>query len=86
MSKARSAAKSQAPVATSFDLLASRIQKIINSPAAQKNRVALIYKAPEEFQEDWSALVEAMEGTDGVRLIFQDDGGVHVAWEKPLED
>lgn len=86
MSKAKSAAKSQAPVATSFDLLAARIQKIINSPAAQKNRVAVIYKAPEESQEDWGTLVEAMEGTDGVRLAFQDDGGVHVSWEKPLED
>lgn len=86
MSKAKSTAKSPAPVATSFDLLAARIQKIINSPAAQKNRVAVIYKAPEESQEDWGTLVEAMEGTDGVRLAFQDDGGVHVSWEKPLED
>lgn len=86
MSKAKPAAKSQAPVITSFDILAARIQKIINSPAAQKNRVAVIYKAPEESQEDWGTLVEAMEGTDGVSLAFQDDGGVHVAWEKPSED
>ena len=86
MSKAKSAAKSQAPIVTSFDLLAARIQKIINSPAAQKTRVAVIYKAPEESQENWGALVDAMEETDGVTLVFQDDGGVHVSWEKPLED
>lgn len=86
MPKAKSAAKSQTPVVTPFDLLAARIQKIINSPTAQKNRVAVIYKAPEESQADWGALVEAMEGTDGVSLAFQDDGGVHVSWEKPSED
>lgn len=86
MSKAKSTAKSQVPVVTSFDILAGRIQKIINSPAAQKNRVAVIYKAPEESQEDWGSLVDAMEETDGVSLVFQDDGGVHVSWEKPSED
>lgn len=86
MSKAKSAARSQVPVATSFDHLATRIQKVINSPTAQKNRVAVIYKAPDESQENWGALVDAMEETDGVTLVFQDDGGVHVSWEKPLED
>lgn len=46
----------------------------------------MIYKAPGESQEDWGALVEAMEGTEGVSLAFEDDGGVRVTWEKPLED
>lgn len=84
MSRSSSAAKAKAP--SSFDLLAGRIQKIINSPAAQKNRVAVIYRAPEEASEDWGSLVEAMEGTDGVSLVLQDDGGVRVSWEKHRED
>lgn len=83
MSKAKSVAKSQVSVATSFDLLAARIQKVINSPSAQKNRIAVIYKSPEESQEDWDALLGAIEETDGVRLVAEDDAGVRVTWEKP---
>ncbi|MNO55169.1 hypothetical protein D3C76_456550 [compost metagenome] len=80
-------AKQQASaLPTSLDILGRRIQKLINSPAAQKNRVAVICKAPEELQEDWDALVNAIEETDGVSLTFGDDGGVRVTWEKPLED
>lgn len=86
MSKAKSAARSQVPVATSFDHLATRIQKVINSPTAQKNRVVVIYKSPEESREDWDALMGAIEETDGVSLAVEDDGGVRVTWEKPLED
>lgn len=86
MSKAKSVAKSQVPVATSFDLLAARIQKVINSPSAQKNRIAVIYKSPEESQEDWDALLGAIAETDGVSLVVEDDAGVRVTWEKPLED
>lgn len=84
MSRSTSVAKAKAT--SSFDLLAGRIQKIINSPAAQKNRVAVIYRAPEEANEDWNALVDAMEETDGVSLVFQEDSGVRVSWEKPIED
>jgi hypothetical protein len=70
-------------VATSIELLSNRLQKIINSPAAQKNRAAIIYKAPEELQEDWDQIIEAIIDTDGVYVTQQEDGGARVHWDVP---
>lgn len=77
-------AKSQTQrVPTSIELLSARLQKIINAPAAQKNRAAIIYKAPEEQQEDWDQIIEAIIDTDGVYVTQQEDGGARVHWDVP---
>lgn len=70
---------------TSIELLSARLQKIINAPAAQKNRAAIIYKAPEEQQEDWDQIIEAITETDGVYVTHQEDGGARVHWDVPDE-
>lgn len=71
---------------TPMEIIGARVQKIINSPAAQKAKSATIYKAPEEDQEVWDGLLEAISETDGVSLTFLDDGGVQIAWTVPDED
>ncbi|GAB7528892.1 hypothetical protein PS3A_13010 [Pseudomonas sp. 3A(2025)] len=73
-------------VPSSVEMLGARLQKTINSPGAQKNRSAVLYKAPEEMQEDWDQIIEAINDTDGVHVIFHDDGGAEVHWEVPQQD
>lgn len=70
-------------VLSSVEMLGARLQKVINSPSAQKNRSAVLYKSPEEMQEDWDQIIEAINDTDGVHVIFQEDGGAKVHWEVP---
>ena len=70
---------------STFDVLGVRIQKIINSPAAQKAQAVVISKKPEELDDDWQLLLEQIGETDGVNLAFQDDGGVRIFWDVPDE-
>ncbi|MFJ3486613.1 DUF1654 domain-containing protein [Pseudomonas sp. NPDC090202] len=71
---------------TSIELLGARLQKIINGPTAQKNRTAIIYKAPDEIQEDWDQIMEAINDTDGVYVTLLDDGGAKLHWDVPAKD
>ena len=71
---------------TSMEILGARLQRVINSPAAQKDRAAVIYKAPDELQEDWGQILEAISETDGVYVTHLDEGGVRVAWDVPDTD
>lgn len=74
--------KTPAPI-TSIELLGARLQKIINAPVAQKAHAAIISKAPDEAQEDWDQIIEAITETDGVYVTFQDDGAIRVYWDVP---
>ena len=68
---------------TSIDLLGARLQRIISSPSAQKGRSALIDKEPDELQEDWDQIIEAISETEGVYVTPLDDGGARVHWDVP---
>ena len=63
-----------------------RVQKIINSPTAQKARAALIFRLPEEPVDDWERLLEEIDENDNVTLAYRDDGGVQIFWVVPKED
>lgn len=71
---------------SSIEALGARLQKVINTPAAQQARAAVIYKAPDESQEDWDQIIEAIVQTDGVYVTFQDDGSTRVHWDVPSND
>lgn len=72
--------------AGSYEQLGVRIQKIINSPTAQKARSALISRLPSEKPEHWAQLLEEIAENDNVTLAWRDDGGVHIFWVVPKED
>ncbi|MBV7478170.1 DUF1654 domain-containing protein [Pseudomonas sp. PDM31] len=63
-----------------------RVQKIINSPTAQKARAALIFRLPEEPVDEWERLLEEIDENDNVTLAYRDDGGVQIFWVVPKED
>lgn len=70
----------------SYELLATRIQKTINSTSAQKAKTAMIFKATDEAEEDWAQLLGEIAEIDNVTLAHRDDGGVHIFWVVPQED
>jgi hypothetical protein len=76
-----------APAAPSaYERLGVRIQKIINSPTAQKSRAALIFRLEHEREEDWAQMLEEIAENDNVTLAHRDDGGVQIFWVVPKED
>jgi len=70
----------------SYERLATRIQKIINAPTAQRSRSALIFRLPDELEDDWNQLLEEIAENDNVTLAWRDDGGVQIFWTVPKED
>lgn len=69
-----------------YELLGQRIQKIINSPIAQRSRAALIFRLEHESPDDWATLLEEIAENDNVTLAHRDDGGVQIFWTVPKED
>ena len=71
---------------SSYELLAQRVQKIINSPNAQKAKAALISKLPDASDDDWAQLLGEIAENDNVTLAHRDDGAVQLFWQPPCED
>ncbi|MDM8192136.1 DUF1654 domain-containing protein [Pseudomonas koreensis] len=69
-----------------YERMGMRIQKIINSPTAQKAKAALIFRLPDEPMDDWERLLEEIDENDNVTLAYRDDGGVQIFWVVPKED
>ena len=78
-------ATTQTPL-SSYERLGVRIQKIINSPTAQKAKAALIFRLADEPQDEWERLLEEIAENDNVTLAHRDDGGVQIFWVVPKED
>ncbi len=71
---------------SSYERLGVRVQKIINSPTAQKAKAALIFRLPDEVEDEWNQLLEEIAENDNVTLAYRDDGGVQIFWTVPKED
>lgn len=70
----------------SYERMGMRVQKIINSPTAQKAKAALIFRLPDEPVDEWEQLLEEIDENDNVTLAYRDDGGVQIFWVVPKED
>lgn len=79
-------ASSPSPALAAYEQLAQRIQKIINSPAAQRARSALLIRQPNETPEDWQRLLDEIAENDNVTLAWRDDGGIQLFWVVPSDD
>lgn len=69
-----------------YQRMGIRVQKIINSPTAQKSRAALLFRLQDESENDWAQLLEEIAENDNVTLAWRDDGGVQLFWTVPRED
>ena len=79
-------ASTSAATPGNYEQMAQRIQKIINSPTAQRSRAALIFKLEQESPDDWAKLLEEIDENDNVTLAHRDDGGIQIFWTVPQED
>ena len=52
----------------------------------QKAKAALIFRLPDELEDEWSQLLEEIAENDNVTLAYRDDGGVQIFWTVPKED
>ncbi|WP_374046857.1 DUF1654 domain-containing protein [Pseudomonas sichuanensis] len=84
--KEQPVASNSAATPSSYEQLGQRIQKIINSPIAQRSRAALIFRLEQETPEDWDTLLAEIAENDNVTLAHRDDGGVQIFWTVPQED
>lgn len=79
-------AKPDSTAPDSYELLGTRIQKIINNPIAQRSRTALLLRLEHESPDDWETLLEEIAENDNVTIAHRDDGGVQIFWTVPKED
>lgn len=66
---------------TDVERLGLRVSAMIGSPKAQLERRAVIHRLDTDTDEAWDAIMELLAETDGLALVFDDDGNVIVTWE-----
>ncbi|EMW1000607.1 TPA: DUF1654 domain-containing protein [Pseudomonas aeruginosa] len=71
-------AKPVAPV----EKLGLRISEMINSPKAQDLRRVTIHRLDTDTDEAWEQVMELLSETDGIDMVFNDDGTVTLKWEE----
>ncbi|MCU1780893.1 DUF1654 domain-containing protein [Pseudomonas sp. 14P_5.3_Bac1] len=71
---------------TAVEMLSLRVAAMINSPRAQERCSALIHRLDSDRDAEWDEIMSQISETDGVTMIFQDDGGVLIEWDAPNDD
>jgi len=66
--------------------LGLRVSAMINSPIAQLGRRVTIHRLDDDPDEAWSAMLETLAETDGLNMVFNDDGTVTLQWERRVEE
>jgi len=70
---------------TTYELLGARIQRVINSPVAQKSRSAVLLRAEGNNPDGWARILDEIGENDNVTIVWRDDG-VQLFWTVPKED
>ncbi|WP_276310942.1 DUF1654 domain-containing protein [Stutzerimonas nitrititolerans] len=60
--------------------LGLRVSAMINSPIAQLGRTVMIHRLDDDPQEAWDSVMEMLAETDGLSMVFNDDGTVTLEW------
>ena len=74
--------KQQAYEVTPTDRLGMRVSAMINSPKAQELGKVTIHRLDSDPAEAWDAVMEVLAETDGIDLVFNDDGTVTLRWDR----
>ncbi|HHX6784431.1 DUF1654 domain-containing protein [Pseudomonas aeruginosa] len=76
------AKKQQAYEVTPTDRLGMRVSAMINSPKAQELGKMTIHWLDTDLVGAWDEVMEVLAETDGIDLVFNDDGTVTLRWER----
>ncbi|EOX8993123.1 DUF1654 domain-containing protein [Pseudomonas aeruginosa] len=68
------------------DKVRLRVSTMINSPRAQAERRASIWKTQGDSQEAWQQVLEELAETDGLEMSLGEDGVVTLTWEAGEEE
>lgn len=79
------ATSSSAPL-TPYALLATRLQRAINHPAAQHAKTALLERLEGDSEEAWERIMEELGENDNVTLAYRDDGHIQIFWTVLQDD
>ncbi|MBA1195571.1 DUF1654 domain-containing protein [Pseudomonas plecoglossicida] len=71
---------------TGLEKLGLRVSAMINSPLAQFGRKVLIRQLGADSDQDWDAIIELLSETDGLDVMYCDDGSVILKWDAPTHD
>lgn len=67
--------------------LGLRVSSMINHPLAQTQRWVNIHRLDSDGDREWEEVLGVLIDTDGIEMIFNDDGTVTLKWESvALED
>ncbi|PRA53199.1 MULTISPECIES: DUF1654 domain-containing protein [Pseudomonas] len=86
MSRAQKAKPAVRAEMSGVERLGLRISSMINSPRAQERCSVLIHRMDTDQDAEWDEVLGQIAETDGVSMVFQDDGGVLLEWEAPNEE
>ena len=71
---------------TSYALLATRLQRAINHPAAQQAKTALLERFDGDSDEAWEQIMAELGENDNVTLAYRDDGHIQIFWTVLQDD
>lgn len=68
------------------DKVRLRVSTMINSPRAQAERRASIWKAQGDSEEAWQQVLEELAETEGLEMTRNEDGTVLLTWQSSEEE
>ncbi|NWB64071.1 DUF1654 domain-containing protein [Pseudomonas sp. F1002] len=71
---------------TGIERLALRVSSMINHPVAQIQRWVTIHRLDIDGDREWEEILEVLAETDGIEMIFNDDGTVKLTWGAREDD
>lgn len=86
MAKQRKSAPAERQEMSAVEKLGLRVSSMINSPRSQDRCSALIHRLDTDQDAEWEEVMGRISETDGVSMVFQDDGGVLLEWEAPSDE
>ncbi len=71
---------------TGLERLGLRVSSMINHPVAQIQRWVTIHRLDTDGDREWEEVLEVLAETDGIDMVFNDDGTVTLKWDTPSDE
>ena len=82
----KTAPQQQRQEMTGLERLGLRVSSMINHPIAQEQRWVVIHRLETDGEAEWDEIMRLLAETDGLEMIFNDDGSVKIEWEMQSDE